>query len=208
MKKFKIHIGTIVPIIIDNIDTDVLIPKQFLKVTHKKNFGKNLFYSWRFLDKKGKIKNKKFILNLKNYKKSTILIAGKNFGCGSSREHAVWALQDFGFKVIISEKFSDIFYNNSINNNLLLITLKKKVIKKILKKIIKNPKVLCKINLKKNHIQIKKKNYIFKLDKFYRFKLLNGLDQIEITLQNEKQILKYEKKNFNTFLLKNRNLYC
>ncbi|NIH16722.1 MAG: 3-isopropylmalate dehydratase small subunit [Buchnera aphidicola (Periphyllus lyropictus)] len=203
MKKFEIHEGIITPINIMNIDTDIIIPKQFLKKTTKEGFGKNLFYNWRFLDKKKKI-NKKFILNKKKYKKSSILITGKNFGCGSSREHAVWALMDYGYRVIISSKFSDIFYNNSINNNLLLIKLSEKKIQEIISIIKKNKIYKCKINLISKKIILNKIKYNFKINKFYRFKLLKGLDKIDLTLKKIKKIINYEKKKIPEYLEKRK----
>ncbi|CAL4318821.1 3-isopropylmalate dehydratase small subunit [Buchnera aphidicola (Chaitophorus sp. 3695)] len=206
MKKFTIHTGTIVPINIINIDTDIIIPKQFLKKTTKIGFGKNLFYNWKFLDNKEKKINKKFILNNEIYKKSSILITGKNFGCGSSREHAVWALLDYGFKVIISSKFSDIFYNNSVNNNLLLIKLPEKKIQKIILILKKNKKTKCTVNLIKKKIIIKKIEYIFEINPNYRSKLLYGLDNIDLTFKYIKNIINYEKKNQPKYL-KNRKLY-
>ncbi|WP_343187832.1 3-isopropylmalate dehydratase small subunit [Buchnera aphidicola (Periphyllus koelreuteriae)] len=206
MKKFKLHQGKIVPINIINIDTDIIIPKQFLKKTTKKGFGKNLFYNWRFLDNKGLVINKKFILNKKKFKNSSILITGKNFGCGSSREHAVWALMDYGFKVIIASKFSDIFYNNSVNNNLLLIKLKEKRIQKIISNIIKYNNTKCIINLKKKKIILKKKIYKFSINKSYHLKLLNGLDSIDLTLKNIKKIIHYENNKIPKFL-ENRKLF-
>ncbi|MCW5197615.1 3-isopropylmalate dehydratase small subunit [Buchnera aphidicola] len=206
MKKFTIHTGIIVPINIINIDTDIIIPKQFLKKTTKIGFGKNLFYNWRFLNNKKHKTNKKFILNKKIYQNSSILITGKNFGCGSSREHAVWALIDYGFKVIIASKFSDIFYNNSINNNLLLIKLPEKKIQKIILLIEKEKTNKCTVNLIKNKIIIQDIEYIFKIDQKYRLKLLYGLDNIDLTLKYIKNIINYEKNNQPKYL-KNRKLY-
>lgn len=206
MKKFIKHTGIIVPIKIINIDTDIIIPKQFLKSTKKTGFGKHLFYNWKYLDNQALIKNKKFILNKKKYKKSSILITGRNFGCGSSREHAVWALMDYGFKVIISSKFADIFYNNSVNNNLLLIELSEKIIQEIFILIKKNKKTTCTVNLLKNEINFEKKKYKFKIDEFYRFKLINGLDKIDLTLKEIKKIKEYEKKNKLKYL-ENRKLF-
>ncbi|CAL4318663.1 3-isopropylmalate dehydratase small subunit [Buchnera aphidicola (Periphyllus testudinaceus)] len=206
MKKFKIHLGKIVPINIINIDTDIIIPKQFLKNTTKIGYGKHLFHNWRFLNKKELIINKNFILNHKEYKNSSILITGKNFGCGSSREHAVWALMDYGFKVIISSKFSDIFYNNSVNNNLLLIKLKEKNIQKIISYIQKNKNKKCIINLIKQKIIFKNKIYKFSINKSYKKKLLNGLDAIDLTLNYIKKIIYHEKKNIPKFL-ENRKLF-
>ena len=138
MKKFTIHTGTIVPINIINIDTDIIIPKQFLKKTTKIGFGKNLFYNWKFLHNKEKKINKKFILNNKTYKKSSILITGKNFGCGSSREHAAWAILDYGFKAIVSSFFADIFKNNALNNGLLTVQVSDFFLKKIFEYVNKN----------------------------------------------------------------------
>lgn len=205
MKKFKIHTGIIVPINIMNIDTDIIIPKQFLKKTTKKGFGKNLFYNWKFLNNKKKKINQKFVLNQKIYKKSSILITGKNFGCGSSREHAVWALMDYGFKVIIASKFSDIFYNNSVNNNLLLIQLTEDNIQKIILSI-KKKKYECIVNLIEKKIVIKNKEYLFKIDQNYRAKLLYGLDNIDLTFKYIKNIISYEKNNQLKYL-NNRKLY-
>lgn len=206
MKKFTIHTGTIVPINIMNIDTDIIIPKQFLKKTTKIGFGKNLFYNWRFLNNQKNKINKKFILNNKVYKNSSILITGKNFGCGSSREHAVWALIDYGFKVIIASKFSDIFYNNSINNNLLLITLTEKTVQKIISSIKKNENNTCIVNLIKQKIIIKNIKYTFEINKNYRLKLLYGLDNIDLTFKYIKNIINYEKNNQPKYL-ENRKLY-
>jgi 3-isopropylmalate/(R)-2-methylmalate dehydratase small subunit len=206
MKKFTIHTGTIVPINIMNIDTDIIIPKQFLKKTTKIGFGKNLFYNWRFLNNQKNKINKKFILNNKVYQESSILITGKNFGCGSSREHAVWALMDYGFKVIIASKFSDIFYNNSINNNLLLITLTEKKVQKIISSIKKNENNTCIVNLIKQKIIIKNIKYTFEINKNYRLKLLYGLDNIDLTFKYIKNIINYEKNNQPKYL-ENRKLY-
>ncbi|CAL4318759.1 3-isopropylmalate dehydratase small subunit [Buchnera aphidicola] len=206
MKKFKKHTGIIAPLNIINIDTDIIIPKQFLKSIKKTGFGKHLFHNWRYLDNQSKKINKNFILNQKIYKNSSILITGRNFGCGSSREHAVWALMDYGFKTIISSKFSDIFYNNSINNNLLLIQLPEKKIQAIFLIIEKNKKTQCTINLLKNKIYIKKKKYKFSIEKFYKFKLIHGLDKIDLTLQKIQNIIDYEKKNTPQYL-ENRKLF-
>lgn len=206
MKKFTQHTGVIAPINIINIDTDIIIPKQFLKSTKKTGFGKNLFYNWRYINDKFKKINKKFILNQKNYQNSSILITGKNFGCGSSREHAVWALIDYGFKVILSSKFADIFYSNSINNNLLLIELHENIIQEMFSIIQKKNPVKCTINLLNNEISFQKKKYKFSIDKFYRFKLINGLDKIDLTLKKIKYIKNYEKNNQLQYL-ENRKLF-
>ncbi|CAL4318809.1 3-isopropylmalate dehydratase small subunit [Buchnera aphidicola] len=206
MKKFQKHTGIIAPINIVNIDTDIIIPKQFLKSTKKTGFGKHLFHNWRYIDNKSKKKNKSFVLNKKKYKNTSILITGENFGCGSSREHAVWALIDYGIKVIISSQFADIFYNNSVNNNLLLIQLNKKQIQEIFSFIKKNKKTKCIVNLLKEKIYVEKIKYHFSIDKFYKFKLINGLDKIDLTLKKIQNIIDYEKKNKLKYL-ENRKLF-
>ncbi|WP_343190503.1 3-isopropylmalate dehydratase small subunit (plasmid) [Buchnera aphidicola (Mollitrichosiphum nigrofasciatum)] len=193
MEKFKKHTGLVLPLNISNIDTDAIIPKQFLKKLTKTGFGENLFHNWRYTDKNGKNLNKSFILNKKEYKNASIILTRENFGCGSSREHAVWALKDYGFKVVISSSFSDIFYNNSINNCLIPIILEKKKID-LLFKIVMNNKILCSVNLKKNIINIKKYYFKFEIDEYKKYCLMNGLDNIDITLKYLKHIKKYEKK--------------
>ena len=126
MEKFTIYKGTSVPVMNDNIDTDQIIPKQFLKAIDKKGFGKNLFYEWRYL--KDYDENPDFILNAPKYKKASLLISGDNFGSGSSREHAAWALSDYGFRAIIAGSYSDIFYNNALKNGLLPIKQPREVL--------------------------------------------------------------------------------
>ena len=137
MDQFKIFTGTVAPLNKDNIDTDAIIPKQYLKSIHRTGFGVNLFDEWRYLDvgepgmdHSKRRKNKNFVLNKKPYDSASILLTGKNFGCGSSREHAAWALSDFGFKAIISESFADIFYNNCFKNGILPIELETQYIAK------------------------------------------------------------------------------
>ncbi|WP_343184221.1 3-isopropylmalate dehydratase small subunit (plasmid) [Buchnera aphidicola (Ceratovacuna keduensis)] len=195
MKKFTIHTGKILPLNISNIDTDVIIPKQFLKKITKNGFGKYLFFNWRYLNNNIKNINYKFILNKSIYKNSSILISRENFGCGSSREHAVWALKDFGFKVILSSSFSDIFYNNSFNNGILLIVLSKDIINNIFSIIKKNIIVFAKINLIKKYISIKDKKYFFEINSFYHFCMINGLDRIDYTMKYKHKIEEYERKN-------------
>ncbi|BGI51632.1 MAG: 3-isopropylmalate dehydratase small subunit (plasmid) [Buchnera aphidicola (Ceratovacuna japonica)] len=195
MKKFTTHTGSIIPLNISNVDTDVIIPKQFLKKITKSGFGKYLFFNWRYINNDINNINKKFILNRKIYKNSSILITRENFGCGSSREHAVWALKDFGFKVIISSSFSDIFYNNSFNNGILLIVLPIYIINKIFS-IIKIKKiVLAKINLIKKYIFVENEKYFFKINSFYHFCIVNGLDRIDYTMKYKDKIEEYERKN-------------
>lgn len=200
MEKFIKHMGIVTPLNISNIDTDIIIPKQFLKKTNKIGFGKYLFYDWRYINNNIKNINKKFILNKKKYLNSSILLTKDNFGCGSSREHAVWALKDYGYKIIISSSFSDIFYNNSLNNFLLPIILKKKIIDLLFFYFkIKNNKI-CFVDLINNSIIIKNKIFYFKIKKFYKICLIKGLDSIDMTMKYINYIIKYEK-NIPKFLL-------
>ena len=190
MEKFKdiISIPAYLPIM--NIDTDKIIPKQFLKTIKRSGLGKSLFYEMRFDENGNPIKG--FILDSDPYKSSKILISGKNFGCGSSREHAPWALLDFGIKVIISESFADIFYNNCFKNGILPIVVEETIIKE-----------LAEYSKRKDNIQIKleeqkiiygNKNYNFKLDPFKKKCLLEGLDDIALTLKKSNKINDYEDR--------------
>lgn len=186
--------GTVVPLNISNIDTDVIIPKQFLQKVNKSGFGKYLFHDWRYFDKNQFNINPDFILNKKIYKNATILLTQDNFGCGSSREHAVWALLDYGFKVIIAPSFSDIFYNNSFNNKLLLIILKKIEIDYLFNLFNKNPNIILSVDLLKNKINYKHQSFLFDLNDFQRFYLLNDLDNIDLTMKFDDKIKFYENK--------------
>ena len=190
MEKFKdiISIPAYLPIM--NIDTDKIIPKQFLKTIKRSGLGKSLFYEMRFDENGNPIKG--FILDSDPYKSSKILISGKNFGCGSSREHAPWALLDFGIKVIVSESFADIFYNNCFKNGILPIVVEGTIIKE-----------LAEYSKRKDNIQIKleeqkiiygNKNYNFKLDPFKKKCLLEGLDDIALSLERLENIKSFEKK--------------
>lgn len=197
-KKFKYN-GIIAPLNISNIDTDVIIPKQFLQKNNKKGFGKYLFNDWRYLDNRSKIINPNFVLNKKEFKKSKILLTKDNFGCGSSREHAPWALLDFGFHTIISSSYADIFYNNAINNKLLLIILNKKIIDKLFFIIKKFPGIFCYIDLFYKKITIKNESFNFKLsDDIINF-IINDLDPIDITKKYSKEINIFEKTYFKFF---------
>ncbi|AAR99736.1 3-isopropylmalate dehydratase small subunit [Buchnera aphidicola] len=194
MKNFIQHIGVLVPLDISNIDTDIIIPKQFLQKITRTGFGKHLFFNWRFKDSEGKIKNDKFILNHDNYRKASILLTRENFGCGSSREHAVWALMDYGFKVIIAQSFSDIFVNNCLNNRLLLISLSKKHIEKLFFITQHKKRKICLIDLLKEKIIVDKYNISFKIDFIQKQSIMYGFDNIDYTLKHKKKIDLYEKK--------------
>ena len=175
---------------LQNIDTDMIIPKQFLKTIKRTGLGKSLFYEMRY-DENGKIL-KDFILNNEPYSKSKILIAGKNFGCGSSREHAPWALLDFGIKCVISSSYADIFYNNCFNNGILPITNDEKIIKELSE--YSKRKEEIEISLEKEQIIYGNKLIKFEMDSFKKKRLLEGLDDIELSLKKSTDIDKYEDK--------------
>ncbi|MGX6971009.1 3-isopropylmalate dehydratase small subunit [Vagococcus bubulae] len=188
MEAINHYEGYVVPILNDNIDTDQIIPKNFLKRIEKTGFGEFLFDEWRYLDNRDE--NPDFILNNDTYKNATILLTGDNFGCGSSREHAVWALDDYGFRVIIAGGYSDIFYMNSINNGLLPIVLPKEEREKIAK--VKASDTI-KIELDNQLIKVGDESIHFDIDKKWRDKLISGLDEIDETMAYKDQILAYEK---------------
>ena len=190
MEKFTTLKGIAAPLPMINVDTDMIIPKQFLKTIKRSGLGKNLFHELRF-DMQGNIKND-FVLNWDPYKKATILIAGDNFGCGSSREHAPWSLLDFGFKCIIAPSFADIFYNNCFKNGILPIRLDQEKVN-ILMTEAKNKNQLS-INLDEQKIILADENVIdFDIDPFRKKCLVEGLDDIGLTLQKKDKISKYEE---------------
>ena len=188
MKPFTKIISIITPFDKANVDTDQIIPKQFLKLITKSGFGKFLFYDWRF-DHDGQEKND-FILNDSTYHNSQILITNENFGCGSSREHAVWALKDFGFDVIISPSFADIFYSNCFKNGVLPIILDIGKIKKLLKF-----KDKVELDLGSQKITFGDESINFEIDSHRRIRLLEGLDDIDLTLKEDSKIEHFEKNS-------------
>ncbi|MEK9903068.1 MAG: 3-isopropylmalate dehydratase small subunit [Gammaproteobacteria bacterium] len=197
---FTFHRGRTVPLDRDNIDTDQIIPKQFLKSIKKSGFGPNLFDAWRYEDEgfpgqdvSQRKPNKEFILNQERFNGADILISKKNFGCGSSREHAVWSLMDFGFKVVIAESFADIFYNNCFNNGLLPITLSSEQISMMLN-IAEEGKEI-EIDLE-NQVIFFEDNEIatFEIDPFRKKCILEGLDEIGLSLIHAAEIKEFEEK--------------
>ncbi len=188
MKKFSTveSIPAYLPIV--NIDTDMIIPKQFLKTIKRTGLGKNLFYELRY-DNKGNIVSD-FVLNKEPYTKSKILIAGKNFGCGSSREHAPWALLDFGITCVISSSYADIFYNNCFKNGILPIAINDDQVKELSEYAKRKEKIL--VNLKDQKIVFGNKEIIFELDEFKKKCLIEGLDDISLSLEMSKKISEYE----------------
>lgn len=189
MKPFTKYEGTIVPIMNDNIDTDQLIPKQYLKSIEKTGFGDYVFDEWRYNE--DGTDNMNFNLNKPEYKKGTILITGDNFGCGSSREHAAWALQDYGFHVIVAGGYSGIFYMNWLNNGHLPITLSERE-RLELTALSGNEKVI--VDLENNKLSANGKEYTFELEETWKQRLLKGLDSIGLTLEYENEIRAFEEK--------------
>ena len=190
MKKFDILKGIPANLPMMNVDTDMIIPKQFLKTIKRTGLGKNLFFEMRYKED-GKI-IEEFILNKKPYDRSPILITGKNFGCGSSREHAPWALLDFGIKCIISQSFADIFYNNCFKNGMLPIILKQNKIEELVE--YSKRKENVEINLNDQEIIFGNKIIEFKIDEFKKKCLLNGLDDIAMSLERSEKISSYENE--------------
>ena len=190
MKKFNILKGIPANLPMMNVDTDMIIPKQFLKTIKRTGLGKGLFFEMRY-DENGK-KIEKFVLNKKPYNNSSILLAGKNFGCGSSREHAPWALLDFGIKCVISPSFADIFYNNCFKNGMLPIILDEKKIGELIQ--YSERKESIEINLKEQEIIFGNKRIKFEIDSFKKKCLLEGLDDIALSLDKSQKISSYEDK--------------
>ena len=202
MKNSNLYSGEYVCLDKANVDTDQIIPKQFLKSISKSGLGPYLFDSWRFNDEgylgkkvSERVKNSEFILNLAQYQGSNALIARENFGCGSSREHAVWALKDFGINVVIAPSFGDIFFNNCFKNGLLAIKLDTKVVNQIFDQQINNSQKQIEIDLINQNIQIPNLESIkFEIDDFRKTCLLEGLDDIGFSLKYENRITDYENK--------------
>ena len=190
MKKFNIlrSIPANLPMI--NVDTDMIIPKQFLKTIKRTGLGKSLFFEMRYDDEGKKIEN--FVLNTKPYNSTSILITGKNFGCGSSREHAPWALLDFGIKCLIGPSFADIFYNNCFKNGMLPIVLNEKNIDELIE--YSKRKENIEVNLAEEEILFGNKKIQFKIDQYKKKCLLEGLDDIAISLEKSEKILNFENK--------------
>ena len=190
MEKFNILKGIPAHLSMINVDTDMIIPKQFLKTIKRTGLGKSLFYEIRY-DEDGR-KIKEFILNQEPYNNSSILLVGKNFGCGSSREHAPWALLDFGIKCVIGPSFADIFYNNCFKNGMLPIALDGKKIEELIQ--YSKRKENIEINLTEQQIMFGNKRIKFEIDPFKKKCLLNGLDDIALSLEQTEKISSYENK--------------
>ncbi len=194
MTGFKQHKGIVVPLDSANVDTDAIIPKQFLQKVNRIGFGKHLFHDWRFLDDAGQQPNPEFVLNQPQFAGASILLARENFGCGSSREHAPWALADYGFKTIIAPSFADIFYGNAINNGMVPVHLKEEEVDALFQLVAAKPGIEIEVDLEANQVRAGKLSFGFKIDEFRRYCLLNGLDAIGLTLQHEAAISAFEAK--------------
>lgn len=191
MNPFVIHTGVVAPLDRVNVDTDAIIPKQFLKRIERSGFGQFLFYEWRFTVDGAPIDT--FILNTPAYKESTVLLARNNFGCGSSREHAPWALLDYGFRCVIAPSFADIFYNNCFKNGILPIKLSEEQVDELFNRAQNKPNYQLTIDLQEQVVRDSEGlSYPFEVDSYRRYCLLNGLDDIGITLQYEDKISAYE----------------
>ena len=204
MDKFTFHSGLVVPLDRTNVDTDAIIPKQFLKSIKRSGFGINLFDAWRFLDvgepgipiEKRQI-NPKFVLNEARYQGASILLARKNFGCGSSREHAPWALADYGFKAVIAPSFGEIFFNNSLKNGLLPIVLRETQVDELFHDVAAFPGFKLSIDLEAQKVSTTggAKSFSFDVDPFRKHCLLNGLDDIGLTMRHVDAIKEFESQH-------------
>ena len=189
-EKFDILESTCIPLPLENVDTDQIIPARFLSLTTREGFGENLFRDWRY-DKSGN-KNNEFFLNNAKYK-GRILVAGKNFGCGSSREHAVWAITDYGFRAVISSFFADIFKNNSLNNGLLPVVVSEDFLKNLLDQIQKDPETKVKIDLKQQLLTVSSgESTGFEINPYKKECMINGLDDFDYLLNIRDVIKAYE----------------
>ncbi len=194
MAPFNSHTGIVAPLDRVNIDTDAIIPKQFLRKIERSGFGRHLFHEWRYLDYEGTQENPVFVLNQEPYRKATVLLTRDNFGCGSSREHAPWALADFGFRVIIAPSFADIFYNNCVKNGILAVQLKSAEVEELFQYVAKGKDGSITADLPSQTVKAANKEYRFKISPFNKECLIKGLDGIGWTLQFNDRIGQYEEK--------------
>ena len=202
MEKFETFTGVVCPLDRSNVDTDAIIPKQFLKSIKRSGFGPNLFDEWRYLDhgepgmdNSQRPVNKDFVLNDPRYSGAKVLLTRKNFGCGSSREHAPWALEDYGFRVILAPSFADIFFNNCFKNGLLPIVLQEEVIDGLFQQATREQALEIEVDLENQQLKLPDGETVpFDVDPFRKHCLLNGLDDIGLTLQHVDDIKVYEER--------------
>ncbi len=186
MEKFTIHTGTAVPLRRSNVDTDQIIPAEYLKRVTRSGFEDGLFVAWR--------KDPQFVLNQPQYKAASILVAGADFGTGSSREHAVWALQNYGFSAVLSSRFADIFRGNSLKSGLLTVILPEGEIEAIWEQVEKNPTTVISVDLVARQVRYEEKILPFEIDDYTRWRLMEGLDEIGLTLQHSAEVADFERK--------------
>ena len=196
MEPLTMHEGLVVPLDRSNVDTDQIIPKQFLKKITKSGFGIHLFHDWRYLDDEGKEENPDFALNQPRYRGASILLARDNFGCGSSREHAPWALLDFGFRVILAPSFADIFFNNCFKNGILPVILGQEEIDQLFAYVEGKEGARITVDLGSQEVRIPDGTVVHfrSVDPFRKECMMNGWDDIELTLQHEEKIRSFEEK--------------
>jgi len=207
MKAFTRHQGLVAPLDRPNVDTDQIIPKQFLKSIRRTGFGANLFDEWRYIDRgepgqdpAQRRPNPEFVLNLPRYRGASILLARRNFGCGSSREHAPWAIDEFGFRAIIAPSFADIFYNNCFKNGILPIVLDERVVDGLFQSVVAQPGYELVIELPEQLVRTAEGSALsFEVDAFRKQCLLNGWDDIGLTLRHADQIREFEKRRLQSF---------
>lgn len=186
MEKFTIHTGTAVPLRRSNVDTDQIIPAEYLKRVTRSGFEDGLFVAWR--------RDPQFVLNQPQYKAASILVAGADFGTGSSREHAVWALQNYGFSAVLSSRFADIFRGNSLKSGLLTVILPESEIEAIWEEVEKNPATIISVDLVARQVRYEQKILPFEIDEYTRWRLMEGLDEIGLTLQHSAEVADFERK--------------
>ncbi|MDP3134862.1 MAG: 3-isopropylmalate dehydratase small subunit [Burkholderiaceae bacterium] len=200
MQKFTVHKGLVAPMDRENVDTDAIIPKQFLKSIRKTGFGVNLFDEWRYLDKgepgqdpTARKPNPDFVLNQPRYQGASVLLARKNFGCGSSREHAPWALEQYGFRVLLAPSYADIFFNNSFKNGILPLVLPESVISRLFDEVHAFPGYTLSVDLERQVIvKAQGEEIPFEVEAFRKYCLINGLDDIGLTLRHADKIRAFE----------------
>ncbi|MFT4940476.1 MAG: 3-isopropylmalate/(R)-2-methylmalate dehydratase small subunit [Paraglaciecola sp.] len=190
----NIHTGSAAPLNQANVDTDQIIPKQFLTAITRTGFGKHLFHDWRYLDQHEQIPNPDFVLNKPQHKDASILLTRENFGCGSSREHAPWSLDDYGFKIVIATSFADIFYDNCINNALLPVQLTSEQIDALFAAVEADPACQITVNLELQTVSFNDQSYPFDISEQHRHNLLKGLDEIGLTMELDSKITQFEQQ--------------
>lgn len=192
LQGFSTHTGSAAPLDQANVDTDQIIPKQFLTSVSREGFGRHLFHDWRYQDSQEQALNPSFALNKPEYQGASILLARENFGCGSSREHAPWALADYGFKVIIATSFADIFYGNCINNQLLPVALESREMDALFEIISAHPAVRLSVDLESQTVSAGDVHFDFAIAPHHKTSLLKGLDAIGLTLELDEKISRFE----------------